>query len=146
MSDNMVNSVASATARAIQSVLSNPIIIIKTRLEVLGFQEYSSLSDAVKKIYLNEGYGGFFTGLKVSLIRDVPFAGIFFPLYEISKRFYQMILLFNPQDEQSKKRLLFYTALISSLSSGTANIMSCLITHPLDLIRTRVFFQFHNKD
>jgi solute carrier family 25 protein 38 len=24
--------------------------------------------------------------------------------------------------------------------------MSCLITHPFDIIRTRVFFQFHNKD
>lgn len=32
------------------------------------------------------------------------------------------------------------------MSSVTANLMSCLITHPLDIIRTRVFFQFHNKD
>jgi hypothetical protein len=57
-----------------------------------------------------------------------------------------MLLLFNPQDEQSKKRLLFYTTLISSMSSISANLLSCLITHPLDIIRTRVFFQFHNKD
>lgn len=82
MSDHGVNFWASACARAIQSVLSNPIIVIKTRLEVLGFQEYSSFNDAVRKIYRNEGYGGFFTGLKISLIRDVPFAGIFFPIYE----------------------------------------------------------------
>ena len=27
-----------------------------------------------------------------------------------------------------------------------ANIVSCTITHPLDLIRTRAFFKFHNKD
>lgn len=146
MSEPAVNFWASAVARGIQSVLSNPIIVIKTRLEVLGFQEYSGLTDAIKKIYLNEGPGGFFTGLKVSLIRDVPFAGIFFPLYEISKRFYSMLLFFNAADEQSKKRLLFYTSLISSMSSMTANLMSCLITHPLDIIRTRVFFQFHNKD
>jgi hypothetical protein len=95
MSDPAVNFWSSAIARAIQSVLSNPLIVIKTRLEVLGFQEYNSLTDAILKVYKNEGYGGFFTGLKVSLIRDVPFAGIFFPLYEMSKSFYSMLLFFN---------------------------------------------------
>lgn len=95
MSDPAVNFWSSAIARAIQSVLSNPLIVIKTRLEVLGFQEYNSLTDAIKKVYKHEGYGGFFTGLKVSLIRDVPFAGIFFPLYELSKSFYSMLLFFN---------------------------------------------------
>ena len=37
MSDNWVNFWSSAIARGIQSVLSNPLIVIKTRLEVLGF-------------------------------------------------------------------------------------------------------------
>ena len=37
MSDPAVNFWSSAVARAVQSVLSNPLIIIKTRLEVLGF-------------------------------------------------------------------------------------------------------------
>ena len=27
-----------------------------------------------------------------------------------------------------------------------ANVVACTITHPLDLIRTRAFFKFHNKD
>jgi len=50
MSDNWVNFWASATARAFQSTLSNPLIVIKTRLEVLGFKEYNTLGDAVRKI------------------------------------------------------------------------------------------------
>ena len=32
-----------------------------------------------------EGVRGFFTGLGISLIRDVPFSGVFFPIYEMSK-------------------------------------------------------------
>jgi hypothetical protein len=142
MSDHAVNFWASAFARAIQSTLSNPLIVIKTRLEVLGFQEYNSLTDAVQKVYRNEGYGGFFTGLKISLIRDVPFSGIFFPIYEICKRFFSLILLGGSdyQSDVTKKQLMFYTAMVSSLSSVTANLMSCVITHPLDIIRTRVFF------
>jgi hypothetical protein len=61
-------------------------------LEVLGFKEYNNFFDAVVKIMKNEGYGGFFTGLKISLIRDVPFAGIFYPIYEVSKTFYSSLL------------------------------------------------------
>lgn len=125
-------------------MLSNPIIVIKTRFEVLGFSEYSGFTDAIRKLYINEGPGGFFTGLKISLIRDVPFAGIFFPIYEFSKKFYSLLLLSEIEDP-NKKRVM-NVALISSLSSVTANLMSCMITHPLDIIRTRVFFQYYNKD
>ena len=32
------------------------------------------------------------------------------------------------------------------MASVCANIVSCSITHPLDLIRTRVYFQFYNKN
>lgn len=145
MSDNWVNFWASATARALQSVLCNPLIVIKTRFEVLGFSEYNSLTDAVSKIYSKEGFGGFFTGLKISLIRDVPFAGIFYPIYEFCKQFYSAVIRFNQMDEGCPHRA-FYITLISSLSSVTANFMSCVITHPLDIIRTRVFFQYYNKD
>jgi hypothetical protein len=139
MSDNWVNFWSSAIARGIQSTLSNPLIVIKTRLEVLGFKEYNTLGDAVSKIIHNEGYGGFFTGLKISLIRDVPFSGVFYPIYEFSKKFYSQVLMFDQRDEYMRNRA-FYLAMISSMSSVTANLMSCLITHPLDIIRTRVFF------
>ena len=59
----------------------NPIIVIKTRLEVVGFNEYNGFFDAFRKIYVHEGFGAFFTGLKISLIRDVPFSGTFYPIY-----------------------------------------------------------------
>jgi solute carrier family 25 protein 39/40 len=65
---------------------------------VLGFQEYNNILDGVYKIYRVEGLGGFFTGLKVSLIRDVPFSGIFYPIYEGSKTFYNTLLNFDPNN------------------------------------------------
>lgn len=64
-----------------QTVLANPITVIKTRLEVVGFSEYTGIVDACRKIYVQEGAGAFFTGLKVSLVRDVPFSGVFYPIY-----------------------------------------------------------------
>jgi hypothetical protein len=53
---------------------------------VVGFNEYNSITDASRKIYSQEGFRGFFTGLKVSLIRDVPFSGIFYPIYNLFKK------------------------------------------------------------
>lgn len=50
MNERMTNSTSSALARGLQSVMTNPIIVIKTRFEVLGFNEYTSLIDAVKKV------------------------------------------------------------------------------------------------
>jgi hypothetical protein len=37
-------------------------------------------------------------------------------------------------------------ALVTSLASWSANIVSCVITHPIDLIRTRVYLKFYNKE
>eukprot|EP00350_Pseudokeronopsis_sp_OXSARD2_P007228 CAMPEP_0170550254 /NCGR_PEP_ID=MMETSP0211-20121228/8327_1 /TAXON_ID=311385 /ORGANISM="Pseudokeronopsis sp., Strain OXSARD2" /LENGTH=234 /DNA_ID=CAMNT_0010856697 /DNA_START=200 /DNA_END=901 /DNA_ORIENTATION=+ len=145
MSEHKENFLASALARCVQSTLCNPLIVIKTRQEVLGFGEYSNFFDGVRKVYQMEGTGGFFTGLRISLLRDVPFSGLFFPIYEHSKYFYQRVLNIDPTLEENKKRVL-QLALISSLASLTANFLSCIITHPLDIIRTRIFFQFYNKD
>jgi hypothetical protein len=85
MSDGKVHFTSSCMARIVQSVISNPIILIKSRLEVIGFNEYNSIMDAVRKIYLQEGLSGFWTGIKVSLIRDVPFSGTFYPIYNFIK-------------------------------------------------------------
>ena len=127
-----------------QSILANPLIVIKTRLEVIGFNEYHGFDDAIRKIYLKEGLLGFFTGLRISLIRDVPFAGMFYPIYsffraELTNKF------LNDPSMDSKERLK-RIAVISTISSFAANIVSCIITHPLDLIRTREICKFYNHD
>lgn len=63
----------------------NPLVIIKTRLEVVGFTEYSGILDAGRQILAKEGMKGLTTGLTISLIRDVPFSALFYPTYTMSK-------------------------------------------------------------
>lgn len=64
-------------------------------MEVLGFSEYSSFGNAIIKLYQIEGIRGFFTGLGISLIRDVPFSGVFFPIYEVTKHLLGILLRFD---------------------------------------------------
>ena len=68
--------------------------MVKTRFEVIGFTEYNSVTDAFRQIIAKEGAGGLFTGLKVSLIRDVPFSGIFYPIYNMFKTYFMIALGF----------------------------------------------------
>ena len=37
-------------------------------------------------------------------------------------------------------------ALVTTCASMSANIISCTLTHPIDLIRTRVYFKYYNKN
>ena len=114
--------------------------MIKTRFEVVGFKEYNGIFDACRQIAAKEGMGGFFTGLKISLIRDVPFSGVFYPIYHFFKTYYGLLLgLGDRQDGDGAKRSI-NLALVTSASSFSANVVSCVLTHPLDLIRTRVYF------
>jgi hypothetical protein len=94
--DTQVQFLAGALTKSMQTVLANPLTVVKTRLEVIGFNEYSGISDACRKIYLNEGIHGFFTGLRISLIRDVPFSGTFYPIYSFFRS--KMSYAFNMDD------------------------------------------------
>jgi hypothetical protein len=118
-------------------------VVIKTRLEVVGFNEYNGIIEGGKIILAKEGFKGFFTGLGISLIRDVPFSGVFYPVYHSFRAFYGSLLYGSARESQSNNVNL---ALITSLSSWSANIVSCIITNPIDVIRTRVYFQFYNTE
>lgn len=131
-----------------QTVMANPVVVIKTRLEVIGFNEYNGVFDASRKIYYKEGLPGFFTGLKVSLIRDVPFSGIFYPIYSFFREHLMQLYTYemSMHHEVTPTERLKAIGVISSVSVMLANICSCTITHPLDLIRTRMYFKQFNND
>ena len=86
---------ASSGARTIQTVTINPLVVVKTRFEVVGFSEYNNILDGFRQILMKEGASGLTAGLKISLIRDVPFSGVFYPIYNFFKWYYAMMLGFD---------------------------------------------------
>lgn len=126
--------------------MANPIIVVKTRFEVVGFNQYNNVGDAFKQIYLREGPNAFFTGLKVSLIRDVPFSGLFYPIYSFTRGILLKLYEHEMSSNATSAERLKAIAIIATISSFMANVAACTITNPLDLIRTRAYFKFHNQD
>jgi len=53
--------------------------------------------DAARKILAKEGIRGFFTGLGISLIRDVPFAGVFYPVYRVCRTATEHVIEVNDE-------------------------------------------------
>ena len=86
---------ASSGARTIQTITINPLVVVKTRFEVVGFSEYNNILDGFRQILMKEGASGLTAGLKISLIRDVPFSGVFYPIYNFFKWYYAMMLGFD---------------------------------------------------
>ena len=134
---------AATTARTLQAFLVNPILIVKTRFEVVGFNEYKGMMDAFVQIFRREGLRSFFTnGITVALVKDVPFAAIQFPIYQ------QIRLLLQEAGRRAHMAIdsTQIKCAINASSIFCATFVSCLVTNPLDVIRTRIVFQYYNQN
>jgi len=49
---------------------------MKTRFEIVGNNEHSTITSAIKGIYKTEGMKGFYRGILATLMRDVPYSGL----------------------------------------------------------------------
>lgn len=100
-------------------VLTNPINVIKSRFEVVGFNKYHGIYDAATKIYSLEGLKGFTVGTNAMLLRDVPYSGIYYPLYEAFKLFYQQAFGLEKLSEyhQNNRINVFMLTSIATISS-----------------------------
>lgn len=121
---------AGGSAGACQVVFTNPLEIVKIRLQVQG--ELSKTSDAVPRrsamwIVRNLGLVGLYKGASACLLRDVPFSAIYFPTYAHLKSG-----LFG---EGPQKRL----GVLQLLTAGAiAGMPAAYLTTPCDVIKTRL--------
>ncbi|KAK7112366.1 hypothetical protein V1264_011833 [Littorina saxatilis] len=76
------------TARCIAGFLILPVTVIKTRYES-GTFHYRGMANALALTYKNEGLRGLYSGLAPTLLRDVPFSGIYLMFYTYLKTYNQ---------------------------------------------------------
>ncbi len=132
LGENSVNFLSSALARTITCTVINPLIIVITRFEMIGFDSYSSTINGLEKIYAEEGLLGYFKGIRVLVIKEVPTAAVFYPLYESIKKII--------------KNLNYNIQIQSSVSAIIANTILTFFNNPLDVIRTRLQYVHFSKN
>ncbi|KAK1754716.1 calcium-binding mitochondrial carrier protein [Echria macrotheca] len=130
--------VAGGTAGGCQVVFTNPLEIVKIRLQVQG-EVAKSVEGAPKRsamwIVRNLGLVGLYKGASACLLRDVPFSAIYFPTYSHLKKD-----LFG---ESSTKKL----GVLQLLTAGAiAGMPAAYLTTPCDVIKTRLQVEARKGD
>ncbi|KAK0123686.1 mitochondrial aspartate-glutamate transporter agc1 [Cadophora gregata] len=121
---------AGGSAGACQVIFTNPLEIVKIRLQVQG--EVAKSVDGARRrsamwIVRNLGLVGLYKGASACLLRDVPFSAIYFPTYNHLKRDY-----FGESQTKSLGILQLLTA------GAIAGMPAAYLTTPCDVIKTRL--------
>ncbi|KAK3940741.1 calcium-binding mitochondrial carrier protein [Diplogelasinospora grovesii] len=130
--------IAGGAAGACQVVFTNPLEIVKIRLQVQG-EVAKSVEGAPKRsamwIVRNLGLVGLYKGASACLLRDVPFSAIYFPTYNHLKKD-----LFG---ESPTKKL----GVLQLLTAGAiAGMPAAYLTTPCDVIKTRLQVEARKGD
>uniref|UniRef100_A0A665WMV2 Mitochondrial glycine transporter A-like n=1 Tax=Echeneis naucrates TaxID=173247 RepID=A0A665WMV2_ECHNA len=114
-------------ARTVAGVFMLPVTVIKTRFEC-GRYSYSSVVGALRSVCQTEGTAALFSGLTATLLRDVPFSGIYVMFYSQTKASL-------PKGKISASP----SAPLANFSCGIlAGVLASLVTQPADMVKTHV--------
>ncbi|XP_026204861.1 mitochondrial glycine transporter A-like [Anabas testudineus] len=115
-----------AGARTVAGVVMLPVTVIKTRFEC-GRYSYRSVFGALRSVCQTEGPAALFSGLVATLLRDVPFSGIYVMFYSQTKA------------SLPKEISTSSSAPLANFSCGVlAGVLASLITQPADVVKTHV--------
>ncbi|KAB5532533.1 mitochondrial carrier domain-containing protein [Coniochaeta sp. 2T2.1] len=134
MSDNTNREILIAGAAAAFTIdlLVYPLDTIKTRLQSQDFVKTYASTTASKKVP-STFFRGLYQGVGSVIIATLPASGVFFTTYEATKQIYTNILPSGlPQP------------FVHSLASGTAELASCLILTPAEVIKSNAQMLRHS--
>jgi len=120
---------AGAVARVTVGFLLNPFTVVKARFES-DLYNYKTMGEAFRGIIRNQGVRGLLSGWTPSAMRDAPYAGIFLLFYEQIKDKAEQAMI-NAHREPSP-------GLIHSFSAATAAAVASCVTHPFDVVKTKM--------
>lgn len=126
------------------NALLHPLDSVKTRLQAAGRgQRYHSrltIRDTflvTRNIIATEGWTALYQGLTSSILGASSSWGLYFFVYNSSKNYF-----FKSGDYKSMNDLPTLALLASSINAG---LITCLITHPIWLVKTRLQLQQRNQ-
>ena len=131
--------VAGGGAGASQVIFTNPLEIVKIRLQVQGEAIKRGLMTAAEKqsamsIVRELGLSGLYKGSSACLLRDIPFSAIYFPTYAKMKRHFS-----NEDGTPSSAGHLL-------LAGAIAGVPAAGLVTPADVIKTRLQVKYKAGD
>ncbi|KAI0320650.1 S-adenosylmethionine transporter [Amylostereum chailletii] len=133
-----VNHMLSASMAEVAACLIRvPTEVVKTRSQT---SSYGALADsslaAARMLWNTEGLRGFYRGFGVTVMREIPFTSLQFPLYEMFKRRLSLFLYGKPASLHP-----YEAAVCGSVAGGIA----AASTTPLDVLKTRIMLDMRDR-
>ncbi|KAJ3755777.1 mitochondrial carrier domain-containing protein [Lentinula raphanica] len=129
-----VNHIVSASMGEIAACLIRvPTEVIKTRMQTSSYGTGFSSFAAARFLWTTDGLKGFYKGFGITVMREIPFTSIQFPLYEILKSRLSNVL--------GRKPLYAHEA---ALCGSVAGGFAAAATTPLDVLKTRIMLDMRN--
>jgi len=123
-SDPVRAALCGAAATLSHDVILTPMDVVKQRMQ-LGV--HASITDCLRSIRQREGLIALFRSMPTTLLMNLPFGGAFAASNETIKS------VLGVQDSKGQKSLSRYF-----LSAGVSGAVAAAVTHPLDVVKTRL--------
>lgn len=138
--DILWDGATAASSKSVAVFFTNPLYMLKTRVETGTIGKQNTILNDVKAIYNSNGIRGFYKGFLATVLRDVPYQMTQFMIY---KSLGTLLGIFpkniggkkveeaSPKQSESKLPVFF----VGSVSS----MLACMITQPFDTARVGLF-------
>jgi solute carrier family 25 S-adenosylmethionine transporter 26 len=120
------HAMASACGEVAACLVRVPTAVVTQNMQV---GHYNSFTQAVQTTLSKGGVGGFYVGYGTTVMREIPFAFIQFPLYEGLKK---AVASFQGSDSTPNQ---------GAVCGSIAGAISSAVTTPLDVAKTRIMLE-----
>jgi solute carrier family 25 iron transporter 28/37 len=129
LQESLLFSMAGVIATLLSDAVLCPMDAIKQRRQ-LNVKQYSGTMHCARTVIKNEGIKALYAGYTTTVSMNIPYGAIYFPMYEMSKKFFNK--LFKNENEDN------HVAYVHTLAGGFAGVIASGITNPLDVAKTRL--------
>eukprot|EP00088_Acartia_fossae_P034639 TRINITY_DN3555_c0_g1_i13.p1 TRINITY_DN3555_c0_g1~~TRINITY_DN3555_c0_g1_i13.p1 ORF type:complete len:386 (-),score=58.63 TRINITY_DN3555_c0_g1_i13:531-1649(-) len=128
MSPVWISLTAGGLARTWAVTVVNPLELVRTKMQSQKMKFYQVRS-GIKDLVRTRGIAGLWSGYTATLLRDVPFSALYWPLYE-----------------QTKSMFGYESFAVDFASGAVAGSIASTVTLPFDVIKTTKQIEIGERD
>jgi solute carrier family 25 S-adenosylmethionine transporter 26 len=146
----MVHMMSGGIGEIVACLVRVPTDVIKQRYQAKLIAKETPIASAAAAIYREHGLKGFYNGYFSTILREIPFSFIQFPLYEKMKRYIGKLkydrfvaksdgdILCNEPGNKDDLYLKQLSAIEAALCGSVSGAIAAALTTPLDVVKTRL--------